>query len=119
MLVRPEFLARNWEAVENAFAARKRVWKLARMIGIGVLIRVITARALPSLLRISMLERAAGRMLGAQVAAVVSAYPEIGEDVDKPSDLEAVERFLEAGKRHSERSGESGETDTDSSPRSE
>ena len=27
------------------------------------------------------------------MAAVVSAYPEIGEDVDKPSDLEAVRRF--------------------------
>jgi hypothetical protein len=45
-------------------------------------------------LRISMLERAVSRMLDAKVAAVVSAYPEIGEDVDKPSDLEVVRRIL-------------------------
>ena len=35
-----------------------------------------------------------GRMLGGKVAAVVTAYPEIGEDVDKPSDLAAVRKIL-------------------------
>ncbi len=94
MLVRPEFVARNWEAIAGAYAARKRVWKLARMIGIGVLMRVMAARVFPGALRIPMLERAVGRILDAHVAAVVSPYPEIGEDVDKPSDLEAVRRFL-------------------------
>ena len=33
-------------------------------------------------------------MLGGKVAAVVSAYPEIGEDVDKASDLNAVLEIL-------------------------
>ncbi len=97
MLVRPEFVARNWRTIAAAHAARKHVLLLARMIGIGVLVRVIAARLFPGLLRISMLEKAAGRMLDARVAAVVSPYPEIGEDVDKPSDLEAVERFLGRG----------------------
>ena len=94
MMVRPEFVARNWEAISGAYAARKQVVKLARMIGIGVLLRVLAAKLLPGILRISMLEQAAGRMLDAHVAAVVSAFPEIGEDVDKASDLEAVRRIL-------------------------
>jgi len=89
MLLRPEFVERNWEMIAEAYAARKRVFRLARMIGIGVLIRAAAARLFPGLLRVSMLEKAASGMLG-----VVSPHPEIGEDVDKRSDVEAVERFL-------------------------
>ncbi len=94
MLVRPEFIEQNWNTVLGAYDARKHVAKLARMIGLGVLARVLIARFAPCVLRVSMLERAASRMLDAKVAAVVSAYPEIGEDVDKPSDLATVREIL-------------------------
>ena len=95
MLVRPEFFERNWDAIEDAYNARKQIGKLARNIGIGVLIRVIAGQALPFVLRLSALERAVSRMLGGSVAAIISAYPEIGEDVDKPSDLAAIRRILD------------------------
>jgi 2-phospho-L-lactate guanylyltransferase (CobY/MobA/RfbA family) len=94
MLMSPGFLGNNWNAVAEAYAARKQVGKLARMIGMGVLARVLLAKLVPSVLKVSMLEGAVERMLGAKVAAIVSDYPEIGEDVDKPSDLEAVRRVL-------------------------
>jgi len=94
MLVRPDFIFRNWESISAAYGARKHVLELARMIGICVLFRVIAAQVFPGALKVSMLERAVSRMLGARMAAVVSAYPEIGEDVDKPSDVEAVKRIL-------------------------
>jgi len=94
MLVRPEFIEKNWQAIMNAYSARKHVVQLARMIGIGVLIRVIVAQFMPQILRISMLEKAVGRMLDAKVSAVISSYPEIGEDVDKPSDVEAVRKIM-------------------------
>jgi GTP:adenosylcobinamide-phosphate guanylyltransferase len=94
MLLRPEFVERNWKAIQESYAARKQIGKLARMIGVGVLIRVIVAQAFPGVLKVAALERAASRMLGGRVAAVVSRYPEIGEDVDKPSDLAAVRGIL-------------------------
>lgn len=94
VLMSPDFIENNWNAVAEAYTARKHVFKLARMIGMGVLARVLLARVMPSVLRVSVLERAVERMLGARVAAVVSNYAEIGEDVDKPSDLEAVRRIL-------------------------
>lgn len=94
MLLRPEFVTRNWQAFQDAYAARKRIGKLARMIGIGVLGRVILAQAFPGALRVAALERAVSGMLGGKVAAVISAYPEIGEDVDKPSDLAAMRGIL-------------------------
>ncbi len=95
MLVRPEFIEQNWQAIAGAYAARKQVVKLARMIGLGMLARVMLSRVCPGILRIPMIEQTVSRMLNARVAAVVSAYPEIGEDVDKLSDLEAVRQFLQ------------------------
>lgn len=94
MLVRPEFIQRNWQAIENAYAARKHVLQLARMIGLGTLLRVIVGQVFPSVLSVSALEKAVSRMLGGKVAAVISSYAEIGEDVDKPSDLSAVRAIL-------------------------
>lgn len=94
MLVRPQFVEQNWHTIAAAYACRKHTLKLARMIGLGVLARVLVGQLVPCVLRVSLLERAASRMLGARVAAVVSAYPEIGEDVDKPSDLAAVREIL-------------------------
>ena len=100
MLLRRDFVFRNWEAIEQAYAARKQTGKLARMIGLGVLFRVILAQLIPGVLRISALEESVSRMLGGKVRAVVSTYPEIGEDVDKPSDLESVGKILAGGKRN-------------------
>ena len=93
MLVSRDFIAKTGRSA-GAYAARKQVLKLARMIGIGVLFRVILGQVIPQVLRVSVLERAVSRMLGAKVSAVVSAYPEIGEDVDKPSDLAEVRKYL-------------------------
>ena len=95
-LLRPGFVSDNYQTIANVYAARKRVFKLARMIGMGVLLRVIVAQVMPCAVTVAALERAASRMLGAKVAAVVSAYPEIGEDVDKPADLEVVRRIIPA-----------------------
>ena len=94
MLLKPEFVANNWDTIASTYAARKHVLMLARIIGIDVLVRVLAAQVFPSMLRISMLERSVSRMLGAEVRAVVSAYPEIGEDIDKPSDLSVVRQML-------------------------
>ncbi len=96
MLLRPSFISDNYQTIAEVYAARKQVFKLARMIGMGVLLRVIAAQLVPPAVSVAVLERAASRMLGAKVAAVVSAYPEIGEDVDKPADLDIVRRILPA-----------------------
>ena len=94
MLLRPDFVMRNWRTIQNAYKARKHVAKLARIIGLGTLLRVIAGQACPRLLRLAALEKAASRALGGKLRAVISAYPEIGEDVDKPSDLAAVRALL-------------------------
>ncbi len=94
MLASQRFFEHSWGAIARAYDARKHVVELAGLIGIGVLFRVIAAQIFPRMLHLSMLERTVGRMLDAKVAAVISEYPEIGEDVDKPSDLDIVRIIL-------------------------
>ena len=78
-----------WRRVE---AERKRPWRIARRFGplllLGYLLRLWTLSG--ALTR-------AGRPLGASAAAVVLADGRAGIDVDKPADLELVERLLSGG----------------------
>lgn len=75
-----------WRRVERE---RKKPWRLARAFGWRLL--------LAYLLGIFSLDRAmaeASRVVGVRVAAVRMPFTDAAIDVDKPEDLEAVERIL-------------------------
>lgn len=97
MLLRTEFVTRQPERIQQAYAARKDVLRLGTMLGPGLLLRLIVSQTIaPSALSLSIAEAAAARALGhgTTVAAVVTPYPEIGTDVDKPADIEIARRML-------------------------
>jgi len=90
-LVRPAFMEAQRERIARAYAARKSVVRLALMLGIGTTLRVAaTLLGVPGLLTIPRLEVAASRLLGGTARALVSNYPEIATDIDRPDDLAAV-----------------------------
>ena len=97
MLVNPAPLLANPEVIESAYAARKSPVQVARLLGMSLLGRLLLAQTIsPSLLTIAMLEQAVGRLLGGiPAAAILSTYPEIGTDVDKPDDVLIARRLLE------------------------
>jgi GTP:adenosylcobinamide-phosphate guanylyltransferase len=75
-----------WGRVERD---RKRPWRLARAFGPALLLAYLS--------RLCTLDRAmslASRRLGARVAAVPIPVAEAAIDVDKPADLELVERIF-------------------------
>lgn len=95
MLVNPAFLRTRQEAITAAYAARKSPVQVARLLGPGLLGRLIGAQLLaPGLLSVAGLEAAVGRALGGQAAGVCSAYAEIGTDVDHPEDVAIARRIL-------------------------
>jgi len=96
MLVNPQFLLAHQAMISRAYAARKSPVQVARMLGAGLLTRVLLAQLFaPSLLTISALESGVGRLLGgARAAGIRSEYPEIGADVDKPEDVAIARRIL-------------------------
>jgi GTP:adenosylcobinamide-phosphate guanylyltransferase len=97
MLVNPHFLSANQAAISAAYAARKSPVKVAKMLGVGLLLRLIGAQLVsPRLLTVTALEAAVSRLLGhgGRAIGICSAYPEVGTDVDNPEDIAIARRIL-------------------------
>lgn len=100
MLVNPHFLRTHQETISRAYAARKSPIQVARMLGGGLLARLLLAQFVaPSLLTVGALEQGVSRLLGggARAVGIRSEYPEIGTDVDKPADVAIARRLLAGG----------------------
>jgi molybdopterin-guanine dinucleotide biosynthesis protein A len=91
VLARPAFLIQQRERTAEAYAARKSPFRLARMIGPGMTLRLaIGVTIWPSLVGVPELERAISNLLGGRARGVCSAYPELATDVDRPEELAAL-----------------------------
>jgi hypothetical protein len=77
------------ELIQSLYAGRKDPFKLAKILGLGTVLRMLTGT-----LTLPYIETVATRILGAPARAIVSPYAEIGFDVDKLDDLAVVERAL-------------------------
>jgi len=77
------------ELIQGLYAARKQPLKLAKLLGLGTVLRLITGT-----ITLPYIEAVATRILDAPARAIISPHPEIGFDVDKLDDLLAVERAL-------------------------
>jgi hypothetical protein len=91
MLVRPKFALAQRQTVAAAYAARKSPLRLAWMIGLGTLGRLILSQKLaPGLLTLPLLEARVSRLLGCPARALICNHPEIATDLDRPADFAAV-----------------------------
>ena len=77
--------------IRRAHAARKQPLRLAAMLGWGTLWRLLWRR-----LTLAEAEAAVARLMGLSVRALVTEHAEIGADVDRAADLEAMSRYLES-----------------------
>jgi len=96
MLVSPKFLRASEGVITAAYAARKSPVAIARLLGGGLLLRLLGAQLLPSLLPIKVLEATVSRVLGGRAVGICSAYAEIGTDIDKPADVALARQLLAA-----------------------
>jgi CTP:molybdopterin cytidylyltransferase MocA len=85
-------LRRCAAAAARFVAQRKSPVGLASLLGLGFIINLLLRR-----LTIAGLERKISRMFDLVGVAVVCPFPEIGVDVDKPSDLDLVQGILGGG----------------------
>lgn len=88
-LARVASVGRLKERAEVLLAHRKAPLKLARDVGLGLLLRLITGR-----LSLPQAEDRVGSLLGIRGRAIMFPYAEAGVDVDKPEDLALAEREL-------------------------
>jgi molybdopterin-guanine dinucleotide biosynthesis protein A len=88
-LINAEIINKFSGVAERVLSNRKKPWRLAKILGWGFVVKF----ALGNLV-ISELEATVSKLFGIKAKAVISHYPEIGTDVDKPSDLVIATRFL-------------------------
>ncbi len=88
-VARTEAVPRLKERAEILLAHRKSPVALARDVGLGLLLKLVTGR-----LTLPEAERRVGGLLGIRGRAVIFPYAEAGVDVDKPEDLLLAEREL-------------------------
>jgi molybdopterin-guanine dinucleotide biosynthesis protein A len=88
-VVNPEILLANLDLLQKVFELRKSVPKLMMFLGPGFIIKLgLKTLSVPDI------EKRATEMMNAKTVAVITPYPEIGIDVDKPSDLELVKQVM-------------------------
>lgn len=94
VLLAPESVERGHNLIAKAIEMRKKPWQLARLLGFSSLVKLLCHR-----LSIKEIEARVERILGFRGVGIISPYPEVGIDVDKPSDLELVRRVLVSNPR--------------------
>lgn len=88
-LVHTEAALRSLPKAKEFIAMRKKPLKLAGILGITFIFRFLTKT-----LTIRAAEERVSKILGLRGVAIISSYPEIGVDVDKPEDLILAEKEL-------------------------
>lgn len=95
----PALVARNRDMGQRLFETRKSPVAMARVLGLGFVVRLVTGH-----LRPSDVERKMAELLGGTCVALRTSHASIGADVDKPIDVVVAERVLY--ERHGQESGE-------------
>ena len=94
LLARPAFVLSHRDHLTSAYAARKSPSRLASMLGIGTVSRLLFSQTVaPHLLTVPLLEQRISRLLTGQARAYVSPFPEIATDLDRPSDFAAIQKI--------------------------
>jgi GTP:adenosylcobinamide-phosphate guanylyltransferase len=83
--INPEVVKRCLVIADKLIGARKNPFKMAKIVSMGLLINLALGN-----LSIKKVEKRFSKILGIKARAVISAYPEIGNDVDKPADVVAA-----------------------------
>lgn len=89
MYLNPAVFASCEEFAKKVIQFRKQPLKTGRMLGIKFL-----AGLMLGMLTIPEVEKRVCQLLDIKASAIIVPYPEICNDVDKPSDLEIVKRYF-------------------------
>ncbi|MGI6605256.1 MAG: nucleotidyltransferase family protein [bacterium] len=88
-LFHPRILERAAGFAEEMIQLRKEPIKMCALLGWGFVIRLILGQ-----LTIATVEQRFAQIVGVIGKAIISPYPEVGVDIDKPTDYELVLKFM-------------------------
>nr|AGF93503.1 hypothetical protein FLSS-28_0021 [uncultured organism] len=85
VLIKPEVLVDSLAWLEKAFTLRKKPFKLSRLLGPKIVFKFLMGN-----LSLEEIENRVYKILGYRGKGLITEHPEIGFDVDKPSDLKLM-----------------------------
>lgn len=88
-MAEPKCITDNAALIHKLLDMRKKPLALVSVLGLGFILKFVTGR-----LRIADVENKARTWLGIEGRGIIVDYPEIGVDVDKPSDYELAKSAL-------------------------
>jgi len=91
-ILNPRSVLENRRRIEAVIRDRKSPAKLVRLFGLPFIVKYALKR-----LDMKGLEDKATQILGARMRGIITPYPEIGFDVDKPEDLRMVRNIIGHG----------------------
>lgn len=89
LLATAEAINNSRWVMDEVFTQRKKPWKVIRMLGLFFILKFMSKQ-----LTLRELEQRASSILGYKGLFIISPYPELGTDVDKPSDLELAQKII-------------------------
>lgn len=89
VLLRTEIIDQCQKMMEKVISWRKKPWKLSQLLGFKFIIKFLCGR-----LSLEEIEDRVSQIIGFKGIGLISEFPEIGFDVDKPSDLEKMKEIF-------------------------
>ncbi len=90
-IVRARAISENQDMIRKATQMRKEPLKLCKLLGIKCLLKFLLRK-----LSIKEIENKLENIMGFKGIGIVSKYPELGMDVDKPDDFRIIEKIMES-----------------------
>lgn len=85
VIIKPDILKEVTDILDKAIAWRKKPWKLSKMLGMKFILKFAIGH-----LSINEIESKVAKITGCHGHFMITRHPEIGFDVDKPSDLKIM-----------------------------
>ncbi len=92
VLLAPRIIKDNGDLLKKAAALRKKPIQLGKLLGWKCLFLLLIGK-----LTIGEIEERVSKMFNFNAVGVISPFPEVGIDVDKPSDLKLANEILSKG----------------------
>ena len=89
IVIHPRVVSEHSRRIAQAVALRKKPIQLCRLLGFRFVIKLLFGQ-----LTVSEIEHRVEKILHLRAAGIVSPFPEVGIDVDKPSDLDLARKSL-------------------------
>lgn len=93
-MMRFDIIHQNRQLWETIAAGRKQAWKLANIIGLRMVIKLLLRQ-----LTFAEIEQEAGRVLGRPVQIILNTHAEVAMDGDKPHQIDLLRADLQKNKR--------------------